>query len=297
MTTIKYINGNGVCYLQDPSIHIREYYNYCTSIIVKKLKSTKTPINVNFGRVSGIFDNANKTINIDIQVEHTLVKHGGRGVTDIVWGKTLTEEGDKYLVRLDNFSYFNTLDCVIEYSIPNIDHIKTSDQFNDYSNKLAYIAPLLYDSNLSSQNRQDTITLFTDNPSERRTLFTKKIKENYIDCINVNNCYSSKELIGQYDKTKILVNVHQTDHHHTFEELRVLPALQRGVIVVSESVPLKTAIPYNEYIVWSSYEDLAKTIKDVQDNYDAYHKKIFNRDFKTLMLALDAANINNLSIL
>tara|TARA_R110001599_G_scaffold1706_5_gene8458 strand:- start:12336 stop:13232 length:897 start_codon:yes stop_codon:yes gene_type:complete len=292
---IKSINNSALCYQEDAPIHIRGYYNYCASIIAKKLESTEVPVNVNFGRMNGSFDNDNETINIDIQVEHTLVKQGGRGVTNIVHGETLTEEGDQYLVRLDDFNYFNTLDCIIEYSIPNINHIKTSGQFNDYANKLAYIAPLLYDLKFPSQNRQDIITLFTDNPSERRTLFVNKMLENHINHININNCYS-KELMDQYDKTKILINVHQTDHHHTFEELRVLPALLRGVLVISEDVPRKDDVPYSEYIIWSSYDNLAITIKEVRDNYKSHYNRIFNKDLKTLLKNMEEINNKNLEI-
>jgi hypothetical protein len=78
-----------------------------------------------------------------------------------------------------------------------------------------------------------------------------------------------------YKNSKVLVNVHQTDHHHTFEELRVLPALLNGVIVVSEDVPLKEKIPYSDYIVWASYDNIAQTVKDVSNNYEYYFNKIF----------------------
>jgi hypothetical protein len=111
--------------------------------------------------------------------------------------------------------------------------------------------------------------------------------------------FEKSELQTLYDKTKILINVHQTDHHHTFEELRVLPALSRGVLVVSEDVPLKDHIPYNEFIIWSTYEDLVDKVIEVEKNYDFFYKKIFTKKNKDKLIDLRNTNdkkINNLKL-
>jgi len=297
MSTVEFIGDNVICYQSVAPLHIREYYNYCVTLLLKKLSELKGPINVIFGRIPHTFNNTNPTIKIDIQCEHTVVKDGGRGVNEIVLGNTLTENGECYLVRVSDFNYFNNLDVVIEYSIPNITHIRNSGHFNDYTSKLTYISSLIYDVEFISTNRKNTITLFTNNVSDRRNLFTNNVLKNSVSCTNVDGCYGGTELREQYDKTKILVNVHQTDHHHTFEELRVLPALSRGVIVISEDVPLKEEIPYGEYIIWSSYDNLLTTIKDVQDNYDIYHKRVFNNNLKNLLLKMRDINNDNLNIL
>lgn len=69
------------------------------------------------------------------------------------------------------------------------------------------------------------------------------------------------------------IQINQTDFHHTLEELRVLPALMTGILIVSEDVPYKDVIPYNKHIVWSSYDDLPRTINDVLNNYEVYRDK------------------------
>ena len=46
-----------------------------------------------------------------------------------------------------------------------------------------------------------------------------------------------------------------------------------GILIVSEDVPYKEVIPYNKHIVWSSYDDLPRTINDVLDNYEVYRDK------------------------
>ena len=75
------------------------------------------------------------------------------------------------------------------------------------------------------------------------------------------------------DDTRILINLHQTPSHHTFEELRVLPALLRGIVVIAEVSPLHTSIPYYEYIVWSHINSMATTIRNVSANYNSYYEK------------------------
>ena len=93
---------------------------------------------------------------------------------------------------------------------------------------------------------------------------------------------------------RILVNVHQTDHHHTFEELRVLPALCNGVLIISEEVPLKEEIPYSESIIWSSYDRLPETIEKVKENYDYYYKKIFTEKLHSDLVKLQEDNLKNI---
>ena len=114
---------------------------------------------------------------------------------------------------------------------------------------------------------------------------------------NVRGIYESLALRDLLDATKILVNVHQTDHHHTLEELRVLPALLRGVIVVSETVPLRECLPYERFVVWSSYENLAATVADVHRNYDEYRERIFGGSaFCEVIMAMRRQNEINVSM-
>jgi hypothetical protein len=75
------------------------------------------------------------------------------------------------------------------------------------------------------------------------------------------------------DKYKILVNIHQTDHYQTLEELRVLPALMTGILVISEDSPYKEHIPFSKHIIWSTYDNIVDTINNVLDNYDFFRKK------------------------
>jgi hypothetical protein len=93
-----------------------------------------------------------------------------------------------------------------------------------------------------------------------------------------------------------MLNVHQTDHHHTFEELRVLPALLNGVVIVSEESPLKNVIPYSDYIVWSDYDDIPRKTLEVYNNYEYYYNKFFvEGNLKNILNDMVKNNITNLN--
>jgi hypothetical protein len=69
--------------------------------------------------------------------------------------------------------------------------------------------------------------------------------------------------------------MHQKPYYWTAEEFRILPALLRGAVVISEDVPLRETIPYHRYIVWfSGTEDVEEVVSDVRNNYAYYFNKI-----------------------
>ena len=90
-----------------------------------------------------------------------------------------------------------------------------------------------------------------------------------------------------------MINIHQTEHHHTFEELRVLPALLNGIIVICEDSPLKESIIYGKFVIWSNYDNVIETIKDVENNYDYYFDKIFNNTEFDKTIEIMKYNNNN----
>jgi len=288
---IEQVKDSVIVYDYNYNVIIQEYYNYTVNLLKAWLAKNNICINVIVGNYSPTFNNTNKTIKIDIQCEHTLVKVGGRSVQQLIYGNVPYDNGT-YLIRVDNFNYYNSLDYVIEYSLPNIYNLSTNSLFKEYLDKNIYISPLLFAYNFFSQERKNIITLFTDNSNQRRLKILNYLKQLSVEHTSISNCYTNDCLYDIYKRAKILINVHQTDYHHTFEELRVLPALLNGVIVVSEDVPLKEKIPYGEYIVWSKYDNIAQTVKDVADNYEYYFNKIFtNSKLKEIIKGMQDINI------
>jgi len=271
---VEKINNSYIKYSPTHGNHSKEYYYYCIDIIKNFLYKTNKNYNVIFGNYENDFNNLNKTIKIDIQLEHTLVKYGGRSVDNIVYGNAKNEDG-VYLVRIDKYDYLNSLDLVLEYSLSNYFNILKSEKFDNFIKKVIYVSPLIYDINFDCEFKQNTISIFSLNNNDRRLKIFNELSNLDIKYKNIDNIFCKNEILNLYKTSKILVNVHQTDHHHTFEELRVLPALLNGVIIISEKSALSDYIPYNKYIIWCNYEELKSKVNEVYNNYDYYYNKIF----------------------
>ena len=275
------------------------YYNLCVDLLKSTLEEIKNPVNLvllYFGFEDYNFNNGYKTIKICIQYESTLVKVGGRDTSNSEIGGIKYSNKENYLVRIDRYDYLKNLDFIIEYSKPNLHNISTIKKYDEYLKKNIYIAPML-EINFNNFNKKDTITLFASNISDRRNNFYNKINKCGINCISRYGFFTCDELKNLYSSTKILVNIHQTDHHHTFEELRVLPALCQGTIIISENVPLKEKIPYSEYIIWCDYDEMTNKILEIQNNYDYFYNKIFNQNLLNLLNELNKKNKLNSKIL
>lgn len=287
---------------------VNDYYQYIVNLIKHVLENNpKINVNILFG---GENENENdhknnKTIRIQLNYEHTLVKQGGRDsmgvpVGNIKYVDDCDDDTNNYLVRIHKFNELNRADIVIDYSMPNIHNIKMSNKFKEFSKKHIYISSAIYDDLYFIKENRNIITLttFINIREPRRDKLLKNISRIGgldIEHINVNNCFGKDALCKLYKNTKILINIHQTDHHHTFEELRVLPALQCGVIVICENSPLSELIPYNDLIIWSSYDDILHKVKDVIQNYDYFHDSIFNNEFAKIKLnGLNGINYNTL---
>lgn len=271
---VESISGSYLKYDDFHGKHTKDYYLYCIDLIKNYLRRTEKRYNIIFGNFQNDFENTNITIKLDIQPEHTLVKYGGRSVDEVIYGNTKHKDGT-YLVRIDKFDYLNKLDLIIEYSLSNYDNISESGKFQEYIKKIVYIPPLIYDINLYNSSKSGVISLFCIKGNERRLKIFNQLSSLNIKYTNINNVFCKNELLNIYTKSKIMVNIHQTDHHHTFEELRVLPALLNGVIIISETSAFTKSIPYNEYIIWCDYDEIKQKTEDVYNNYEIYYNKIF----------------------
>jgi hypothetical protein len=179
-----------------------------------------------------------------------------------------------------NINNINTSDIIIDYSIPNILNIKSNIECEYIVKKMVYVAPLLYDLSLGTNvNRTiNILTTFINTNEPRRKRLLQSLDELQVQNKNINNCFNSDDLRSLYFNTKILINIHQTEHHHTFEELRVLPALLSGIIVISEESPLSDHIPYREFIIWADYSSIHTIAYDVLTRYEEYHRRTFSKE-------------------
>ena len=296
---IERVGEGAIAFSANHTIFLREYYLYCVDLFRTALRRNGAAMNLVVGDYACTFGNDKPTYRVDIQYEHTLVKPGGRDSEGALRGKIpiFGEEGT-YLVRLANWEYLNALDLIIEYSRANLANARTAPQAEAYVRKAVQIAPLVYEPDFGmAAERSEIISLFADVRQPRRREFLQKAAASGLPLRNRKGLYGGTELKALYRHTRILVNVHQTDHHHTLEELRVLPALLCGVIVVSEEVPLKEEIPYADFIVWSRYEDLVETALSVERDYARHFEAIFGNPALPVMLAqLQSQNMANVAV-
>lgn len=293
--TIEQINNSFILYDENYLYYVREYYLYCVSLIKSILDQYN--INIIVGGYDHNFNNNNKTYKINIQFEHTLVKPGGRDSGGAPTGVIPVNNSQNYLVRIDNYYYMNSFNGIIEYSIPNIINITKSNLYNDYINKNIYISPLLYDNfNYNKERSKNIITTFINVNEPRRKTFLDMSLQKGINVSNESGNFSKEQIFNLYSNSKILINIHQTPHHDTFEELRVLSTLLCGCIVISEDVPLRENIPYHKHIIWSNYDNIIDVMQDVSNNYEHYYDLCF-KDIDKTIKKLKELNIKNIKIL
>ena len=274
-------------------VYVDDYYEYILSILKYIIDKNNLSINIILDGKEYNFKNNNKTIKIAINYEHTLVKEGGRSVPKgTPFGKIKYNENENYFVRIDRFQHLNSSDIIIDYSNPNIVNVKQSGLFSDFSNKHIYLAPILYETlHINTNNRNiQSLTTFININEPRRKKLLENIKKFNLSHSNINNCFDKIKLQELYQNTKVLINIQQTPHHDTFEELRCLPALQNGVIVVSEKSPLSHLVPYNELIIWTDYYNIINKTKEVLENYEEYYDKIFTKKNIDTLNSMDDVN-------
>jgi hypothetical protein len=316
---------NQVFYLQYTTEQglISEYYLYCVKLFKEVILNNKS-LNKGFHY---FFDLTQKESNLGtlgscnkcvrIQYEHTLVKQGGRSSENAEVGNVYDGE-NFYLVRVESKEVYEQTDIIIEYSYLNMINLVLSGCFQNHLNKTIHIAPIIYNGMIDdilnhernvSKRSLDVLTTFINTFEPRRAQFLGELYNNNINTENHNNCwetpydidswddnYLNRKIIKLYNSAKILVNIHQTDHHHTLEELRVLPALTSGIIVISEPVPMMDAIPYHNFIIWSTMDNMVNTIKKILENYSQYvdSHSIRNKDLRKILNYIHESNKKNI---
>ena len=265
---------------QNYDVVIRDYYFYIRDLLLSDLKScNKRCVIVLDSKYGFYLKPFFPFINASLQIEHTLVKPEARGSGEAPMGAMkIPDSQNHYLVRIVNLTKLEKADIVFDYSRINLFNINHSAQFRDLAKKSFCISPAFYaikpqNFNQGSTRTYDTITMF-GNPNEgRRNTFLDGLRRRQIRFENVNNTFEHVDLL--YQKTKILVNIRQTDHHDTLEELRVLPALRCGVVVISETAPYCELTKYAKFVIWGKLEELPDLVLSVQGNYAQVHAKIF----------------------
>lgn len=283
--------------LRTPPSYVSEYYNYCVDGIVKAIENkSNNRLAVFLSNQSFHFCRETKTVFVN--TEHTLVRKNGRdsvgsrlGTVPVVG----SEQIEKYLVRIPGgASNMATADQVVDYSIPNTLNVLQSSHKHLYLNKSHVIAPLLSPVMLNtSWEGRDLEKIFTlmslPESGDRRSEIVEELKDRGLDMVNISGLVG--DISERMSRIGTLINLHQTEHHHTLEELRILPALLQGVLVVSEPAPLTDQVPYSKFINFASIEEMPDVISRLMDNYEENWEKTFaTGEFTKVVAELEESN-------
>lgn len=275
-----------------PARLLRAFHDHVAKLLIEALRQQPAAISAQLGTLAAAAEP--RVWKVDLQIEHTLVRPGGRDSDGALPGAVSLpgDAGGHYLVRLVEAERLAQQDLIVDYSLPNLEHLSRSGQFSALRRRMYAIAPLWYRTDLTREGRDlGCITQFADLRQPRRRQFLEDCLRQGVAVHNVRGIWRESALRRVYRRTALLVNVHQTEHHHTFEELRVLPALANGVIVLSEDVPLRSCVPYHEFIVWAELSELPQRIAEVRSDYAAWHQRLFGDG--RLRVLLDELRITN----
>lgn len=241
--------------------YTKDYCEYVLTVI-KEINSDKSccifVIPAPTHNYDDIFKKTTDNYNINLNIEHRICK------------LRLNQIDGPFSTREDN----SLIDLWLDYSATNVAHIKNIYKSKNIDN-LIYVPHLPFEYNPLHQRSNNLYTTIL-NPhaanNYRADIIDNlhKISSDYVNFQGDLNTYNKK--------SKILVNLHQSPIVHTFEELRVLPALLNGVVVVAEESLYKEHLPYGEYIIWSKYEDILDKTKEVFENYEYFYEKIHGKN-------------------
>ena len=240
------------------------YYYFVKSRLERVIEKIDKTISVSLGRTE-----IDSDINIDIQFEHAIYRN---------------EKNEPYYPLFHNYNRIQNNNIIIEYSATNYEICNLHKLEIDFIDKLIYIPPLIYDTPILNNNNRykNVVTLHSMN--ERRGIIHEQYK---IDSVG---SFDDEVISKTYQNYKILMNVHQSDKFLTIEELRILPALMNGILIISETGPFYDKIPYHEHIIWSEYESLIDTTKNVTQNYEVFKAKHQNNLSHTLNMLSEKIN-------
>ncbi len=289
--------NNSIIHVSDNPRWVKDFNNYIISLLKYVIQKHNLSINILLGhnasrykiRRNGVFGKKQQIICINTNYEHTLVKD--YGVPTKTPKSTVTFNDVNYLIRIQKPEVLKNSHILLDYSNPNVYNVGTNPFYNNLSKNHIYIAPSLYENIFTNHTNRKIDSLTTIlNVFGRRKKLLGKISGSTLKHSNVNTCFNKTDLKKLYQNTKVLINMHQNDNADTFEELRCLPALQNGVIIVSEESPLSHLLPYNHLIIWTKYDNIIAKTKEVLDNYEEYHRKIFSSSNISILKNIDSNN-------
>lgn len=162
---------------------------------------------------------------------------------------------------------FDRADQIIEYSIANQINVLNSPLSRLYFNKSHYIAPLIgrLGTRLTARQEFKVVTMFGQPELGRRGKTLGKLRRSGVQVTNLRN-FEDYRLA--FEDCAVLINLGQKGYLQTPEELRILPALLEGVLVVTEENRFLDQLPYRDFLIATPLADLPDTLTQIRAGYN-----------------------------
>ena len=282
------IHGSCILYPEHPwKDCVWDYKEYILSLLCNYLESQQQPTMICFMADAPTHPPPEyRVIKMGVNFEHTLVH---RGVPAVEGDMCVRSELTPYLLRIQDYNQLQTCDFVVEYSYVNMFHVHANRWYHDFYNKLLHIPPCIYPCDWAVCERSvDTLTTFVGHRSRRKE-FLEEVSKAFPHHRHVTDVFDPRQKQDLYKCTKIMINIHQCIYHNTFEEVRVLPCLMMGVLVVSEDTPYRTRIPYHHMIIWVEKEEqVIDKVTHVLMHYKEYCQRVFTEENRKILEGLHA---------
>lgn len=185
---------------------------------------------------------------------------------------------------------FEKASAVIDYSALNIERLANLPALSPHSPTLHTIAPVLGDfpHNVEPRKVATVATMYGSPDRGRRGRMRSVLSKAGIEVHNIHNFENYKIA---FRHVAILLNFRQVEHFSTPEELRILPALLQGVVVITEDTPFARKSLCAEYLLFAHASNLIEIVKEVQGDYSKYWAQAFGDDrFSNFVKDLELSN-------
>lgn len=161
-------------------------------------------------------------------------------------------------------SYFTSTDVkIVDYSMANIQCLL------HYRNDMYYLPYMVNKNEIFDYEKIYDIAVIGYWTDSYRLNITNNIPN-----INIIEGFD-RERDEKLFRHKILLNIHFNERFKIFEQMRCNRCILNKMIVITER-SMDIDYELKEYIIECEYNELISKTKDVLENYDVYHNKLFS---------------------
>lgn len=277
-------------------LHLQPYLRYCQRLISREAGSNRSKRRIFLGFSKHSHRLPQNSLRIVVQPEQTIassVEGSGRAYLS----KTFDPQtrAPYYVRLLGDFQGFEEADFIFDYSAANLAHVLNSDLRALYEKKARYIPPLIgYPGPAPRQRRVPKVSTMFGGPDVGRR--SELLAQLSVRGVQTTNIFNEIDYGKALTDVGILLNYRQFAHFQTFEELRVLPALIQGCVVVNEEAPLSSEIPYFEFLELASAEDYVNRVQWVAKNYALAWERSFGKNSRLFSVLEKMQRENEMAI-